>query len=287
VALTQEMAGRVLVVTLDRPRARNALDAATMTELRELFEALATQEPLPPDPAGRAREAGVGPERPRPHAVLLRSRGDVFCAGADLGDMKRLGAAGFDENLAAAREMGAMFRAIRACPAPVVVRVQGAAFGGGVGLAAACDIVVASQEARFCFTEVRLGLVPGVIAPIVLQRMTPAAARAAFLTAESIRAVDAYRLGLVDRLADDHRLDDAVARTVMAVLAGGPAALGRAKALVDGSVSLGYDRSVDFTAQSIAEARTGAEAQAALQAFFERASAPWKQDEPWSPGDGG
>jgi methylglutaconyl-CoA hydratase len=254
-----------------------------MAALREVFEAIATQEPLPPLRVDAAPDPAVGVERRRPHAVLLRSTGPVFCAGADLGDMKRLGAAGFDENLAAARAMGAMFRAIRACPAPVVVRVQGPAFGGGVGLAAAGDVVVASQEARFCFTEVRLGLVPGVIAPVVLERMTPAATRAAFVTAEPLRAVDAFRLGLVDRLADDHRLDDAVARAVMAVLAGGPAALGRAKALIDGAASLGYDRSADFAAQSIAEARTGAEAQAALQAFFARETAPWRSDALWSP----
>jgi methylglutaconyl-CoA hydratase len=196
--------------------------------------------------------------------------------------MRRLGAADFATNLAAAHEMGAAFRAIRNAPLPVVARVQGAAYGGGVGLACACDIVVASQAASFCFSEVRLGLVPGVIAPLVVDRIGAGATRAAFLTAEPIRAVDAFRLGIVDRLSDADGLDEAVARTVTAVLAGGPVALGRAKALVDGTLALGYERSADFTAQAIAEARTAGEAQAALRSFFARERAPWTVDA-WSP----
>ncbi len=285
----EEMRGNVLVITLDRPEARNALDGATMECLRERFELLAAQRPIPAgDPAELATApVGTEPDDWRPHVVLLRAEGTLFCAGADLDEMRRLGAADFQENLAAALAMGAMFRAIRNCPAPVIARVQGPAYGGGVGLVCACDVVVASQEATFTFSEVKLGLVPGVIAPLVIDRIGQAATRAGFLTAEPMRAVDAFRIGLIDRLSDTDGLDAAIDRTVVALLKGGPGALGRAKSLIDGSVTLGFDRSSEFTAKMIAEARTSREAQAALSAFFAREPAPWTQAAEWpQPEDG-
>jgi methylglutaconyl-CoA hydratase len=280
-AVRTRMRGRVLEVTLDRPEARNAFDQPAIRELRELFEGISYLEP----PSGQESPAGTD-GKTRPHAILLRAAGPVFCAGADLGDMERLGQAGFQENLDAALEMGAMFRAVRLCPAPVVARVQGPAYGGGVGLICACDVVVAGQEARFAFSEVRLGLVAGVIAPLVIDRIGAAAARHWFLTGEVIRAVDALRLGLVDRLSDQDGLDAAVGRTLESLLKGGPAALGRIKSLVEGTLALGFERSLDFTARMIAEARTGREAQAGLRAFFAKQTAPWARDVRWPPDEG-
>ena len=134
-AVRQTVQDRVLVVTIDNPEVRNAFDAATITALRELFEQLAYREPLPPESEPPV-EIGPGGVH-RPHAVVLRAAGDVFCAGAHLGEMKDLGAADYQTNLQAALEMGAMFRAVRDCPVPVVARVQGPAYGGGVGLVAA------------------------------------------------------------------------------------------------------------------------------------------------------
>lgn len=273
-AINQAMHDGVLVVTLDAPGVRNALDADDMAALREIFENLAYPEPAPP-----GADAGGGW---RPHAVVLRSFGDVFSAGAHLGEMRRLGAADLQTNLDAALAMGAMFRAVRDCPAPVVARVQGPAYGGGVGLAAACDVVVAGPSARFAFSEVRLGLVPGVIAPLVIERIGPAAARTAFLLGETILAEEAAHLGLVDRLAaSDAVLDAIVGETVTSLLRGGPAALGRVKSLVDGAQTLGLARSAEFCARSIAEARTGAEGQAALKAFNEKRPPAWHRDEGW------
>jgi methylglutaconyl-CoA hydratase len=133
--------------------------------------------------------------------VLLQASGTTFCAGGDLNDMRRRGRAGRDENLAAARELGEMFRAVRLCPVPVVARVQGGAFGGGVGLACACDIVVAGTSAYFALTEARLGLVAGVISPLVIGRLGPARARLHCLLGERIDAREAHRIGLVDVLA--------------------------------------------------------------------------------------
>ncbi len=260
--------GPVLEVTLDRPAAHNAFDMDTVARLRALLERLGA---LPPPPAPGAR----------PHVVLLRSEGPTFCAGADLADMKRLGQADLEENLEAARAMGAMFRAVRQCPAPVVARVQGPAYGGGVGLMCACDVVVAAPEARFAFTEVRLGLVAGVIAPLVMARLGEAASRHWFLTGDTIDAPAALRLGLIDRLAAPGRLDETADDAVRSLLRGGPAALARVKSLVEGAAELGFARSAEFTARMIAEARTGAEAQAALAAFAAKQPPPWAAAAVW------
>ncbi len=279
--LQRQVHGPVLVLTLDNPDRRNALDMATLRELGDLFDGLAYRDPLPPEAPPAEADADIGDGgRYRPHAIVLRSTGPVFCAGADLKEMRALGAADFQTNLAAAMDMGAVFRSVRNCPAPVVARVQGPCYGGGVGLAAACDIVVAGHEARFMFSEAKLGLVPGVISPLVADRLGLAAARRYFLTAEPMGAADALRLGLVDRLAED--LDSAVAETVNHILACGPKALGMCKSLLDGVQSLGYARSAEFCARMIAEARTGPEAQRALSAFQARAQAPWTPSAPWT-----
>jgi len=281
-SVRQQVSGRVLVVTMDNASVRNALDAETMARLRDLFENIAYREPLPPEaPATGSAEVGPGGTH-RPHVIVLRAAGPVFCAGAHLGEMKSLGAADYRTNQAAALEMGAMFRAVHNCPVPVVARVQGPCYGGGGGLVAACDLVVASPAAVFAFTEVRLGIVPGVIAPVVIERVGPAAARAAFLTGEPIDAQAARAMGLVDHLsADEESLDTETARVVEALLAGGAAALGRVKDLVDSVQSLGFARSAEQAARMIAEARTGPEGQAALASFAIREKAPWYSDDKW------
>ncbi len=272
---------RVLVVTIDNPEVRNAFDAATIAGLRDLFEHLAYRDPAPLDPEQPA-EMGPGGSH-RPHAVVLRSVGDVFCAGAHLGEMRELGAADYQTNLAAALEMGAMFRAVRNCPVPVVARVQGPAYGGGVGLVSACDIVVAGPAARFAFTEVRLGIVPGVIAPLVIDRIGAGAARVAFLTGDPMDADQALAIGLVDRLAASvEALDDLVGTTVTSLLRGGPATLGLVKSLLEGVQSLGFNRSAEVSARMIAEARTRPEGQAALATFASRQPAPWVREEAWA-----
>ncbi len=282
-SIKQEAAGRVLVVTINNPQVKNAFDKVTIQELRDIFDTIAFRDPLPVD--GTA-DPDIGPGGQfRPHVIVLQATGNVFCAGAHLGEMKALGEADYQENVAAAMDMGAMFRSVRNCPVPVVARVQGPAFGGGVGLVAACDIVVAGPMAKFAFSEVRLGIVPGVISPLVIDRMGLAAARTYFLTGDAIEADEAFGLGLVDRLAsgDDGPggLDDVLGQTVDSLLKGGPGALALCKSLIEGAQSLGFNRSAELTARMIAEARTNPEAQAALASFFERQSAPWVQDEAW------
>jgi len=278
--IRQETVGRVLVVTMDNPQVRNALDKATIEALRELFDGIAYRDALPPD-AGD--DPDIGPQgRYRPHVIVLQATGKVFCAGAHLGEMKALGEADYQTNLAAAMDMGGMFRAVRTCPVPVVARVQGPAYGGGVGLVAACDIVVAGPTVSFAFSEVRLGIVPGVISPLVIDRIGPAAARHYFLTGDAIEAEEALRIGLVDRLAAPvENLDSLLGSTVDSLLKGGAAALSLCKSLLEGAESLGFNRSAELCARMIAEARTGSEGQAALAAFAEKKSAPWVGEENW------
>lgn len=285
-ALRTRSHDRVLVITLDDPAVKNALDRGTVEELKDLLEGLSYRDPLPVPAAGASAdldpaELGEG-GRYRPHVIVLEATGDVFCAGADLKEMRRLGEADFQANLAAALDMGAMFRAFRGSPVPVVARVQGPAFGGGVGLVAACDVVVAAPDARFAFTEVRLGLVPGVISPLVVDRIGQTAARRYFLTGARLDAAEAHRVGLVDVVAGDGELDGAVASVVDDLLKAGPEALSMCKSLLDGVQSLGFARSAEFTARMIAEARTKPEAQAALKAFFAGDAPPWVRDRSWT-----
>lgn len=283
--IRQEVTGKVLVVILDNPQVRNAFDRQTISGLRTLFEDLAMRDVLPPEPSVVEGPAGydIGPGgRYRPHVVVLCAAGPVFCAGAHLGEMKEMGAADYQENMTAALDMGAMFRAVRNCPVPVVARVHGKAYGGGVGLVAACDIVVADLNARFAFSEVKLGLVPGVISPLVIDRIGQAAARSYFLTGEEFGPRRAQRMGLIDRLATNDDLDRVLATVVNDLLRAGAQALGLCKALLEGATSLGYARSGELTARMIAEARTKPEAQAALQAFFAKQPAPWVAETSWT-----
>lgn len=278
--IREQCVGRVLVLTLDSPETRNAFDQETIQALRQLFDAVAFRDPLPVE-ADEAPDIGTA-GRYRPHAIVLQAAGTVFCAGAHLGQMKALGEAGFQANLAAAMEMGGMFRAVRTCPVPVVARVQGPAYGGGVGLVASCDIVVAAPEARFAFSEVRLGIVPGVISPLVVDRIGQAAARRYFLTGEVISAAEARTLGLVDRLAEETQgLDPLLNETIDSLLKGGASALTLCKSLLEGVEKLGFSGSAELTARMIAEARTRPEGQAALAAFQEKKSPPWVSGRAW------
>jgi len=162
--------------------------------------------------------------------------------------------------------------------------VQGGAFGGGVGMACACDVVVADRNAFFALTEARLGMVAGVISPMVVGRIGLSRARVLCLLGDRFDAAEAHRIGLVDVLAGDEGLDAALADTVDSLLKGGPRALGKVKELVEGAYALPFAESLEFTARMIAEARTSPEAQAALEAFFAKRPAPWTVDrEDWKP----
>jgi methylglutaconyl-CoA hydratase len=243
-ALRTERDGEILRVTLSRPERRNAFDAALIAELGEAF-------------------ADVGDAR----AIVLAGEGQSFCAGADVEWQRSSIELSYDQNVEDYRRLDRMLQAIYRCPAPVVGRIQGYALGGGSGLVCCTDIAIAAPDAVFGFSEVRLGIIPAVISPMVLARIGPAAARRYVLTGERIDAHTALRIGLVHDVADD--LDTAVERVVDDILAGGPIAVREAKRLV-----LEPGDEEDLLARA-AERRTSEEGQEGLRAFLEKRPPDW------------
>ena len=243
-ALHIEREGDLLRVTLARPETRNAFDAALVTELAEAF-------------------VDVGTAR----SVVLSGEGPSFCAGADVEWMRASVDLDLEANVADANALRRMLEAIDSCPAPVVAVVQGHALGGGIGLVACSDVVIAEPRTVFAFSEVKLGIIPAVISPFALRRIGEGAARRYFLTGERFDAATALRIGLVHEVADD--LEAALGRVLDELRTAGPRATRHAKRLVldrpDGSE----------TARRIAERRTSEEGQEGLRAFLERRRPGW------------
>lgn len=250
-----EREGTSLAVTLARPQVHDAFDDVMIAELTEAFREAASD--------AQAR------------VVVLRSTGKSFCAGADLDWMRRLGAASREDNVADAGKLEDMFRAIATCPKPVVARVHGAAFGGGAGLVAACDLAIASTEAKLGFTEVRLGILPAVISPYVVRKTGPGVAQALFLTGEILSAQRAQEVGLLHRVVPAIDLDSAMDAAVFNLLAGGSDAHAGVKRLVAAIEGRSLDEARAITTQAIADARASAEGQEGLAAFLEKRKPKW------------
>ncbi|MBI5366335.1 MAG: enoyl-CoA hydratase/isomerase family protein [Planctomycetes bacterium] len=249
----RELRGPVLHLTLDRPEVRNAFNPALIAELTQAC-------------------AGIAPEV---RAVVLAGAGPAFCAGADLDWMRASKGLSEAENARDAAAMAAMFRALDECPCPVIARVQGAALGGGAGLLACCDVVVAAEDATFGFTEVRLGILPAVISTFVLPAIGTRGARRFFLTGERFGAGAARDLGLVHEVAPAAGLDARVDELVRAVLASGPQAVAVAKRLIRAVPTLARDAAIEHTVETIARVRVTAEAQEGLGAFLEKRKPGW------------
>jgi methylglutaconyl-CoA hydratase len=245
----------VVRVSLNRPDARNALSGAMLGELRAALD-------------GLAEDASV-------RALVLAGEGKDFCAGADLNEMKQLGAATRDENRADAERLGGAFAAVARFPRAVVGRIQGNVFGGGVGLVAACDIAIVAEDARLAFSEVRLGIIPAVISPYVVRRIGAGAARRLFLTGERFDGAEAARLGLATQAVPAGRLDAAVDGVVGRLLEGSPDAQRRIKLLVDTVAARDLDEACALTPQFIADARASEEGQEGLRAFQEKRKPSW------------
>jgi methylglutaconyl-CoA hydratase len=209
-------------------------------------------------------------------AVVLSGEGKVFCAGADVNWMRASAEASEKENEEDARRMAAMFRTIDECPVPVVGRIQGAAFGGGVGLAACCDVVVAAEDARFSFSEVRLGILPAIISTFSLAKIGVGRARRWFLTAEVLTAAQAHDAGLVHEIAPAEELDARVQKIVAALAANGPRAVREAKALIRTVAGMDRDAALEHCALTIARVRVSPEGQEGLRAFLEGREPAWR-----------
>jgi methylglutaconyl-CoA hydratase len=247
----------VATVSLARPDTRNALNEELIGEITRCMEELAEDD-------------GV-------RVVVLTGEGDFFCAGADIGYMRDTAEFSYEENLEDARKLAAMFRAIDECPKPVVARVRGAAIGGGVGLVAAADVVVVEEGTVFAFSEVRLGISPATIAPLVLRKVGQSQTRALFLTGERFDAARACEVGLVHEVVAEEDLDTVVQEKVVGLLSGGPEALAVTKALLRDLRDVDPGEATEIMARRIAELRTGEEGQEGLGAFLEKREPSWKQ----------
>jgi len=252
----ERRAGGLVWLTLDRPEIHNAFDDRLITGLT------AELARLDEDDAVRV--------------VVLTGAGRSFSAGADLNWMRRTATYGEAENLADARALAKLMQTLNELAKPTVARVNGAALGGGTGLVACCDIVIASDRATFGTTEVRLGLIPAVIGPYVLAAVGARHARRLMLTGERIGAAEAARLGLVHEVVAAEHLDAAVERVVAELLKGGPAAIAAAKRLVGDLAGRPVDPDlIDDTAQRIAALRATPEAREGVGAFLEKRAPGW------------
>jgi len=246
---------RVARIVLNRPEVRNAWDGEVVTLLQRALRDLGKDETV--------------------HVVELASEGPAFCAGADLEWMKRVANFTMEENRRDSAELAQLFKALDELEKPVVARVQGAALGGGTGLVAACDVVVAADGAIFGTTEVRLGIIPAVIAPYVIRKIGESHARHWFLTGERVGAEEARRVGLVHHVVPEKDLAKATAAVIDAILLGGPAAVVEAKHLVRAVSTMTPREGTAWAVQRMAERRGSAEGLEGLRAFLEKRPAAW------------
>ncbi|MBL39123.1 MAG: enoyl-CoA hydratase [Xanthomonadales bacterium] len=246
----------VATLTLNRPDVHNAFNAELIAELTRAFDDLAAAPP---------------------RVLIVTGAGRSFSAGADLGWMRAMADAGEAENRADSERLAAMFRSLDELPCPTVARINGAAFGGGVGLISCCDVAVAADHAKFGLTEVRLGLIPATIAPFVIARIGAANARRYMLTGERFDAQEAKAIGLVHETCADEQLDAQVESIAEALLASGPQAVAECKQLIRRVQTFdGPAGELDaITAEWIARLRVGEEGQEGLRAFLEKRKASW------------
>ena len=241
----------IVRITLNRPEVRNAFNEGLIAELQGIFTKLGSDE--------------------RCRVVVLQANGKTFCAGADLNWMKSMANFTKEENIADSRKMALMLNTIYACPKPVIAKVQGDAYAGGVGLASVCDIVVASTQVRFCISEAKLGLLPATIAPYVIRALGEQASRRYFVTAEIFTSSHAKELGFVHELVDPEALDSKVDEICQAIVSNGPMAVMACKKIVrDISQQAITPALLEDTVERIASIRTSDEAQLRMKAFLEK-----------------
>jgi methylglutaconyl-CoA hydratase len=243
-------------VTLNRPEVRNAFDDALIAELTKTFAEL-------------DRDSSV-------RAVVLAGNGPAFCAGADLNWMKRMSGYSYDDNLRDARGLAEMLATLDRMDKPTIARVHGPAFAGGTGLVAACDIAVGTPEAKFCFSEAKLGLSPATISPYVMRAIGARAASRYFLTAEVFDAAEALRIGMLSALVPPAELDAFIESLLKHLLAGGSGAHARIKDLIHDVAGRPIDDELKGdTARRIAEIRASAEGKEGIASFLEKRKPRW------------
>ena len=255
-ALTVSVQNHAARITLSRPEVRNAFNDEVIAELTEAFQSLGQRDDV--------------------RAIVLAADGPAFCAGADLNWMRRMADYTRAENLADAAKLAEMLRVMYACPKPTVARVQGDVFAGGVGLVAACDMVVSVDTATYCLSEVKLGLIPATISPYVIRAMGTRAAHRYFLTAERFSATEAHRMGLVHEVVGADALDAKVDELLKALTSASPNAVRACKRLVQDVA--GRDITADLiehTVAGIADIRASDEGREGVQSFLQKRKPSW------------
>jgi len=254
--LLVEIGRGVATVTLNRPEVRNAFNETVIAELTHVFQELG--------------------HNPAVRVVVLTANGPAFCAGADLNWMKKMSTYSEEENLVDAQKLAEMMYQLYGCPKPVIARIQGDCYAGGMGLVAACDIAVAAEQVQFCLSEVKLGLTPATISPYVIKAMGANAARRYFITAERFSAKEAHRIGFIHEVSALENLDEAVAQLVKSILNNSPNAVTEAKWLVDEITNAEIDEEMlAYTAERIAEIRTSKEGREGVASFLEKRKPSW------------
>jgi len=250
-------APHVAEVWLNRPDVRNAFNDGVIAELTAAFQTLGA------DPALRV--------------IVLGGRGKAFCAGADLSWMRAMAGFDWEQNRADAQALAEMLWTVYSCPLPVVGRIHGDCYAGGVGLAAVCDVLVAAEAVHFCLSEARLGLLPATIAPYVVKAFGEQASRRYFITAERFDAARAKALGFVHEVVPAEELDATVGALVATLVANGPAAVKACKRLVQDVAGRPIDATLrDETARRIADIRASAEGREGVQAFLAKREPGWR-----------
>ena len=242
----------VVLLTLNRPEKRNALSARMIDELTRFTSSLT----------------------PDTRAVVIQGAGKLFCAGGDLEWMNAQISADRQKRIAEARKLALMLKALNEIPVPLIAKVHGAAYGGGVGLACVCDFVISSSNVKFGFTETRLGLIPSTIGPYVVGKMGEAKAREVFMSAKIFSGMDAKRLNIVSEISDN--LDQSVENHILSYLKTAPKAVGEAKALVRSLGATIDDKVIERTIEQLADIWEGEEARHGIKAFFTKNKPRWE-----------
>ena len=253
ISFTEE--GPIARVTLNRPDVHNAFNGAMIEEIIEVFTSIGNSKTI--------------------RVVVLSGAGASFCAGADLNWMREIIKFSFKENLRESKRVADMMEAVNFCPKAVIAKVQGATIGGGTGLIAACDLVIASEAAFFSLSEVKIGLVPACIAPYVIARVGPGKARECFITGERLPATKAVQIGLASEVVPAKLLDQRVEERVLEILKNGPEAVAEAKTLVATVPGMKIAKAKKYTAEMIARLRVSPEGEEGMDAFLNRRKAEW------------
>ncbi len=258
-SLLVEIKESIAYVTLNRPSVLNAMDEQMMKQITQTFSTLGDDESV--------------------RVIVLKSAGKGFCAGADLNWMKSMADYSYEENIEDSKLLLKCFESIYSCPKPVICVVEGYAFGGGLGLIAASDIVIADkQKSLFCFSEATLGIIPSVISGYVGKRMPSAKMRKLFLTAERFDADSAYDVGLVDEVATEENLQNKIDFYIKLLKKVGPLTVGEVKKLVDSFVELGNRDFKMHSVDTIARLRISKEGQEGISAFLEKRKPKWVEE---------